>query len=208
MIQSRKKFELRKGFFFSVRSRGRGIRGRSDKPSRESAKKIPKTKRRKKEKPKEALQTYRSRPSKLAHELVRASYGTPARSTIVSGRMMGRKESVCAQMAVTRMTGLSGWQSEPPAARLYAVEPVGVAMHTPSAWMLVKCSSSPKSSIEDIAFRREKSQSRGVEGELGGQAGRAGSRTCIRASIDNDFVEDVVRAVRPVRELVITGFAN
>lgn len=91
------------------------------------------------------------RPSKLAHELVRASYGTPIRRTIVSGRMMGRKDRVCAQMAVTRITGLSGWHREPPAAKLYAVEPVGVAMQTPSARRVVKCSSSPNNSIEDIA---------------------------------------------------------
>ncbi len=70
---------------------------------------------------------------------------------MVSGRMMGRKESVCAQMAVTRMTGFSGWQSDPPAARLYAVEPVGVATQTPSACTVVKCSSSPKISMADIA---------------------------------------------------------
>jgi hypothetical protein len=35
---------------------------------------------------------------------VRASYGTPMRKTIVSGRIMGRKDSVWAQMAVTRMS--------------------------------------------------------------------------------------------------------
>jgi hypothetical protein len=38
------------------------------------------------------------------------------------------------------------------AARLYAVEPVGVAMQTPSAWTEVKCSSSPNISVEDIAL--------------------------------------------------------
>ena len=54
-------------------------------------------------------------------------------------------------MAVTRMTGFSGWQSEPPAARLYAVDPVGVATQIPSACTVVKCSSSPKISIDDIA---------------------------------------------------------
>lgn len=70
---------------------------------------------------------------------------------MVSGRMMGRKDKVCAQMAETRMTGFSGWHKEPPAARLYAVEPVGVATQMPSAWTVVKCSSSPKTSIEDIA---------------------------------------------------------
>ena len=71
----------------------------------------------------------------------------------MSGRMIGRKESVCAQMAVTRMTGFSGWQREPPAARLYAVLPVGVATQMPSAWTVVKCSSSPNISMADIAVR-------------------------------------------------------
>ena len=73
---------------------------------------------------------------------------------MVSGRMIGRKDSVCAQIAVTSITGLSGWQREPPAARLYAVLPVGVATQTPSACTVVKCSSPPKISVEDIA--REK----------------------------------------------------
>lgn len=59
-----------------------------------------------------------SRPSKLAHELVRASYGTPIRSTMVSGNIIGRKDRVWAQIAVTRITGFSGCESEPPAARL------------------------------------------------------------------------------------------
>jgi len=73
------------------------------------------------------------------------------RRTIVSGRIIGRKDSVCAQIAETRMTGFSGWQRDPPAARLYAVEPVGVATQTPSACTEVKCSSSPKISMEDMA---------------------------------------------------------
>lgn len=98
-------------------------------------------------------ETHLSRPSKLAHELVRASYGTPMRRTIVSGRIMGRKDSVCAHIAVTRITGFSGCDRDPPAARLYAVEPVGVAMQIPSARTVVKCSSSPNSSIWDMAAR-------------------------------------------------------
>lgn len=73
------------------------------------------------------------------------------RRTMVSGRMIGRKFRVWAHMAVSRMTGFSGCDSEPPAARLYAVEPVGVATQTPSAWTEVKYSSSPKISSEDMA---------------------------------------------------------
>lgn len=67
---------------------------------------------------------------------------------------MGRKVRVCAQIAVTRMTGLSGWQREPPAERLYAVEPVGVATQTPSACTVVKCCLSPQTSMADIAVIR------------------------------------------------------
>lgn len=70
---------------------------------------------------------------------------------MVSGNMIGRNDSVCAQIAVTRITGFSGWQSDPPAARLYAVEPVGVDTQIPSACTVVKWSLSPKSSKVDIA---------------------------------------------------------
>lgn len=69
------------------------------------------------------------------------------RSTMVSGRMIGRKDSVCGHMEVTSITGFSGWQREPPAARLYAVDPVGVETQTPSASTEVKCSSSPNISV-------------------------------------------------------------
>lgn len=71
----------------------------------------------------------------------------------MSGRMIGRKDKVCAQMAVRRMTGFSGWHREPPAARLYAVDPVGVATQTPSACTVVKCSVSPNISREDMAIQ-------------------------------------------------------
>ena len=85
--------------------------------------------------------------------------------------MIGRNESVCAHIAVMRMTGLSGWHREPPAAKLYAVDPVGVATQIPSActvvmWKLslvhqislrslerdvITQVSYPKTSMEDIA---------------------------------------------------------
>lgn len=51
---------------------------------------------------------YLSFPSKLAQQLARASYGTPIRRTIVSGRIIGRKLRVCGLIAVTNMTGFSG----------------------------------------------------------------------------------------------------
>ena len=40
---------------------------------------------------------------------------------------MERKLSTCGQMGVNRMEGTAGWTTLPPAAMLYAVEPVGVA---------------------------------------------------------------------------------
>lgn len=116
--------------------------------------------------------------------------------------MMGRKESVCAQIAVTKITGFSGWQSEPPAARLYAVEPVGVATQIPSAWTLVKCSSSPKSSRVDIAASEISVRSLRVYGD--------GSlrRTRARTSIDYDIVQDGVRSVRRVCSVVLGLLAH
>jgi len=47
--------------------------------------------------------------------VLRELYGTQMRSSILSGRSIGRKESVCGQMGVMRMAGISGWTSEPPA---------------------------------------------------------------------------------------------
>jgi hypothetical protein len=40
---------------------------------------------------------------------------------------MERKLRTCGQMGVTKMDGTAGWTTLPPAAMLYAVEPVGVA---------------------------------------------------------------------------------
>lgn len=101
-------------------------------------------------------EAYLSLPSKLTQQLALASYGTPIRNTSVSGRITGRKLSVCGAMAVTKITGFEGWQRLPPAARFYievsneqsiimrnqsweiveltyAVDPVGVATQIPSA---------------------------------------------------------------------------
>ncbi len=46
--------------------------------------------------------------------------------------MIGRNESECGQMGVTDRTSRPGEMIGPPAERLYAVEPEGVAMMTPS----------------------------------------------------------------------------
>lgn len=39
---------------------------------------------------------------------------------------MERKLSTWGQMGVTKMQGTAGWTTEPPAAMLYAVDPVGL----------------------------------------------------------------------------------
>lgn len=51
----------------------------------------------------------------------------------------------------TSMPGRSGWVREPPAAREYAVEPVGVATQTPSAETVVRNISSQYISVVDNA---------------------------------------------------------
>ena len=49
------------------------------------------------------------------------------------GRTMGRVVRVCGAMGVSAITPESGARRGPPAAREYAVEPVGVATMRPSA---------------------------------------------------------------------------
>ena len=51
--------------------------------------------------------------------------------------MIGRFVSVCGAMGVRTIASALGWMMGPPAARLYAVEPVAVAMIRPSALTLV-----------------------------------------------------------------------
>jgi hypothetical protein len=58
-------------------------------------------------------------------------------------RSIGRKERECGQIGVSRMAGMSGCTSEPPAEREYAVEPVGVEKMHPSACTTVRRSLSP-----------------------------------------------------------------
>ena len=53
-------------------------------------------------------------------------------SSTVAGMMMGRNESECGQIGVISMQGTVGCTIEPPADTEYAVEPVGVAMMSPS----------------------------------------------------------------------------
>jgi hypothetical protein len=43
------------------------------------------------------------------------------RNSMLSGSSMGRKDSVCGQMGVMRMAGISGWTREPPAESCRAV---------------------------------------------------------------------------------------
>lgn len=54
------------------------------------------------------------------------------RSWMCSGNTSGRDVSECGQMGQKRMHGTSGCTMLPPAARLYAVLPVGVATIRPS----------------------------------------------------------------------------
>jgi hypothetical protein len=65
-------------------------------------------------------------------------YGTQIRSSIESGRSIGRKESVWGQIGVRRIAGICGWTSDPPAEREYAVDPVGVDTVRPSACTVVR----------------------------------------------------------------------
>ena len=51
----------------------------------------------------------------------------------VAGTTTGRLVSVCGQIGVTTKARTSGVTIGPPAARVYAVEPVGVATMSPSA---------------------------------------------------------------------------
>jgi len=77
---------------------------------------------------------------------------------MLSGRIMGRKVSECAQITViykwmsmkcvgegggmlTSIPGKAGWHKLAPAAREYAVDPVGVATQRPSAAIEVRNSS-------------------------------------------------------------------
>ena len=56
------------------------------------------------------------------------------RSSAESGRIIGRQLREWGQMGVRRMAGTEGCTMEPPADMEYAVEPVGVATATPSAY--------------------------------------------------------------------------
>jgi hypothetical protein len=57
----------------------------------------------------------RPRPSNEAQAVDRELYGTQMRSSMESGRRMGRKERVWGQMGVTKMAGDSGDTRDPPA---------------------------------------------------------------------------------------------
>lgn len=51
---------------------------------------------------------------------------------------MDLKLNTWGHMGVTRIDGTAGWTTLPPAAMLYAVEPVGVAKIMPSAATVVR----------------------------------------------------------------------
>lgn len=54
-------------------------------------------------------------PSNEQYAVAREERGTATRRAMVSESTMGRKESVCGQIGVRRMAGMSGWTREPPA---------------------------------------------------------------------------------------------
>lgn len=80
----------------------------------------------------------RPRPSKEAQAVLLELNGTQIRSSMLSGRSIGRNDRVCGQRGVMSIEGISGWTKDPPAEREYAVDPVGVETHRPSAWTVVK----------------------------------------------------------------------
>jgi hypothetical protein len=57
----------------------------------------------------------RPRPSKDAHAVLRELKGTQIRSSMLSGKSIGRKERVCGQIGVMSREGISGCTREPPA---------------------------------------------------------------------------------------------
>ena len=83
------------------------------------------------------ISSARSFPSKLTHALCLASSATLSSTSTESGKITGRKESVCGQIGVIKMAGTLGCTIDPPAETEYAVDPVAVASMTPSAWMVV-----------------------------------------------------------------------
>jgi len=67
-------------------------------------------------------------PSILTQAEMRPSSGLVSLILQFSGRMRGLKDSECGAIGVNRIAGTLLWTIDPPAARLYAVEPVGVEM--------------------------------------------------------------------------------
>ena len=65
-----------------------------------------------------------------------------------SGRIRGRKDRECGAIGVSEIDGTLFWTIGPPAAKLYAVLPVGVEMIRPSPTQVVKKFSSMKISKE------------------------------------------------------------
>ena len=55
------------------------------------------------------------RPSNEAQAVLRELKGTHIRSSTLSGNSMGRNDSVCGQIGVIRMAGISGCTNDPPA---------------------------------------------------------------------------------------------
>ena len=76
-------------------------------------------------------------PSKLTDAVHRLSIDTSICNTVLSGNNICLKESVCGQIGVIKRPGVRGWTIDPPADIEYAVDPVGVAIISPSACTVV-----------------------------------------------------------------------
>ena len=66
------------------------------------------------------LSSTRPLPSNDAHAVLLELKGTHILSSILSGNNIGRNESVCGQMGVINIAGISGCTSEPPADNYHA----------------------------------------------------------------------------------------
>ena len=72
---------------------------------------------------------------------VRASGGIAIVILALIGKITGLNDKECGQIGVTQITYALGWTMEPPQLKLYAVDPVGVEMRTPSPYTVVRCTS-------------------------------------------------------------------
>ena len=73
----------------------------------------------------------RVEPSRLTQAELRLSYGLRSVINVDDGTTKGRQAKACGANGVTHIESELGCKTDPPAARLYAEEPVGVLTITP-----------------------------------------------------------------------------